>query len=102
VKGLKRSDAAVDVYGECWRGLYAQGMKRRTNINLDVSLLRAAARALGTSGITQTVHAAMEDVVRRDRLARLAARDFSDLSPEALEDMRRAKAAELRREPAAR
>jgi Arc/MetJ family transcription regulator len=77
-------------------------MKKRTNINMDVVLLRKAARALGTSGTTQTVHAAMEDVVRRDRLVRLAARDFSDLTPEALDDMRRARTGELTRQTAAR
>ena len=73
--------------------VYAAAMKKRTNMNVDVSLLRKAANILGTRGTTATVHAAMEDVVRRDRLARLAARDFSDLTPEALEEMRRPRAA---------
>jgi Arc/MetJ family transcription regulator len=71
-------------------------MKKRTNMNVDVSLLRRVANILGTRGTTETVHAAMEDVVRRDRLARLAARDMPDLTPEALDEMRQPRGAGTR------
>ena len=47
-----------------------------------------SARA-GTRRTTDTVHEALRDVVARARRARLAERDFEDLTPEALEAMRR-------------
>jgi Arc/MetJ family transcription regulator len=62
---------------------------RRTNINLDMDLVQQAARELGTERTTDTVHQALRDVVARSRRARLAQRDFEDLTPEALEAMRR-------------
>jgi Arc/MetJ family transcription regulator len=62
---------------------------RRTNINLDMDLVEQAARELGTRRTTDTVHQALRDVVARARRARLAERDFEDLTPEALEAMRR-------------
>lgn len=64
-------------------------MVRRTNINLDMDLVEQAARELGTRRTTDTVHQALRDVVGRARRTRLAARDFEDLTPEALEAMRR-------------
>ena len=63
-------------------------MIKRTNINLDVKLVAAAAQQLGTRGNTDTVHAAMRDVVARARRRALAERDFSDLTPEALAELR--------------
>lgn len=63
-------------------------MRKRTNMNLDVGLVREAADILGTRGTTETVHAAMADVVRRARLRRLAANDFPDLTADALREMR--------------
>jgi Arc/MetJ family transcription regulator len=65
------------------------GMVRRTNINLDMDLVEQAARELGTRRTTDTVHQALRDVVARARRARLAEREFEDLTPEALEAMRR-------------
>ena len=65
------------------------GVVRRTNINLDMDLVEQAARELGTRRTTDTVHQALRDVVARARRARLAERDFEDLTPEALEAMRR-------------
>jgi Arc/MetJ family transcription regulator len=62
---------------------------RRTNINLDMDLVEQAARELGTRRTTDTVHKALCDVVARARRTRLAERDFEDLTPEALEAMRR-------------
>jgi Arc/MetJ family transcription regulator len=63
-------------------------VKKRTNLNLDIALVDRAASVLGTRGATATVHAAMEEVVRRARRERLAARDFPDLMPQAQADMR--------------
>jgi Arc/MetJ family transcription regulator len=64
-------------------------MVRRTNINLDMDLVEEAAQELGTRRTTDTVHQALREVVARARRARLAQRDFEDLTPEALEAMRR-------------
>ena len=64
-------------------------MVRRTNINLDMDLVDEAARELGTQRTTDTVHQALREVVARARRARLAERDFEDLTPEALDAMRR-------------
>jgi Arc/MetJ family transcription regulator len=69
--------------------VYALAMVRRTNINLDMDLVDEAARELGTRRTTDTVHQALREVVARARRARLAQRDFEDLTPEALEAMRR-------------
>ncbi len=65
------------------------GVVKRTNINLDMDLLHEAARELGIQRTTDTVHHALREVVARARRARLAQRDFEDLTPEVLEAMRR-------------
>lgn len=62
---------------------------RRTNINLDTELVDAAAAVLGTARTTDTVHAALRDVIDRAARERLAQRDFDDLTPGALEQLRR-------------
>lgn len=54
-------------------------MVKRTSMNVDLDLVREAQAVLGTSGTTETVHAALREIVRRERLRRLAERDFSDL-----------------------
>jgi Arc/MetJ family transcription regulator len=54
-----------------------------------MELVRAAAQALGTSQTTETVHAALRAVVERAARQRLAERDFDDLTPAALEAIRR-------------
>jgi Arc/MetJ family transcription regulator len=64
-------------------------MIRRTNINLDMDLVQQAAHELGTQRTTDTVHQALREVIARARRARLAQRDFEDLTPDALETMRR-------------
>jgi len=64
-------------------------MVKRTNINLDMDLVEQAARELGTQRTTDTVHHALRDVIARARRARLARRDFEDLTPDSLETMRR-------------
>jgi Arc/MetJ family transcription regulator len=69
--------------------VYAWTVVKRTNINLDMELVEEAAHELGTRRTTDTVHEALRDVIARARRGRLARRDFDDLMPEALEDMRR-------------
>jgi Arc/MetJ family transcription regulator len=62
---------------------------KRTNINLDAELVNAAAAVLGTARTTDTVHAALRAVIDRDARVRLTKQDFADLTPEALEQIRR-------------
>jgi Arc/MetJ family transcription regulator len=62
---------------------------RRTNINLDTELVDAAAAVLGTARTTDTVHAALRAVIDRAARERLAQRDFADLTPPVLEQVRR-------------
>ncbi len=64
-------------------------MVRRTNINLDMDLVDDAAQELGTRRTMDTVHQALREVIARARRARLAERDFEDLTPESLDAMRR-------------
>jgi Arc/MetJ family transcription regulator len=64
---------------------------RRTNINLDRELVEAAAAVLGTAQTTETVHAALREVVDRAARQRLAGREFAGLTPAALEEMRRSR-----------
>jgi Arc/MetJ family transcription regulator len=69
---------------------------RRTTLNLDSELVSQAREVLGTTTSTDTVHAALRDVVRRQRLRELAAQDFSSLGLDGLEQLRRPRtAAEL-------
>jgi Arc/MetJ family transcription regulator len=61
---------------------------KRTNINLDKRLVEEAAAVLGTAQTTETVHAALREVVARAARQRLAAQDFAGLTPAALGEMR--------------
>jgi Arc/MetJ family transcription regulator len=63
-------------------------MVKRTTINLDMELVAQARGVLEAKNTTVTVHAALRDVVRRDRLRRLAERDWEWLTPERLRAMR--------------
>ena len=54
-------------------------MKIRTTLNLERELVAEAAQILGTTRTTDTVRAALRDVVARRRRTRLAQRDFSTL-----------------------
>lgn len=74
---------------EVYDSLVASTTTRRTNINLDRELVEAAAVVLGTAQTTETVHAALREVVDRAARQRLAGREFADLTPAALEAMRR-------------
>lgn len=69
--------------------MYPARVTKRTNINLDVELLDRAAAVLGTRRMTDTVHAALEQVVAVALRRRLASQDFPDLTPERLEELRR-------------
>lgn len=53
--------------------------KTHTTLDLDRDLLDKAALALGTRRTTDTVHAALRDVVARRQRRWLAQRDFSEL-----------------------
>lgn len=59
---------------------------RRTTLDVDDELLRAAQQALGTTGLKDTVDAAMRQAVRRAKLAELArasvAGELYDRDPE--------------------
>lgn len=46
---------------------YRIGMRRHTTINLDSVLVSEARQVLGTANTTETIHAALADVVRRRR-----------------------------------
>jgi len=63
-------------------------MRKHTTLDLDTQLVREAAAVLGTERITDTVHAALAEVVARRKRAWLAAFDFPGLSPESLAAMR--------------
>jgi Arc/MetJ family transcription regulator len=53
-------------------------MVKRTSLNLDLELVGQAREVLGSNGTTDTVHRALEEVVRREKLRWLAERDFSE------------------------
>jgi Arc/MetJ family transcription regulator len=63
---------------------YNLDMVKRTSLNLDMSLVDEARRELGTNGITETVHRALDEVVRQAKLRRLVARTF-DIDDDELE-----------------
>jgi Arc/MetJ family transcription regulator len=64
---------------------------RRTNINLDIELVDELAAVLGTQRTTDTVHAALRAVIDRAARERLAQRDFADLTPGVLAQLRRSR-----------
>ncbi len=72
-------------------------MRKHTTLDLDQDLVRDAAAALGTTRTTDTVHAALRDVVARRRRALLITHDFEDLTLSALEAMRSARTDARRR-----
>jgi Arc/MetJ family transcription regulator len=71
-------------------------MRRHTTLNLDDELVADAARTLGTNGTTDTVHAALREVVARQRRRMLVDLDFPDLTAEALSQMRASRAFQKR------
>ncbi len=54
-------------------------MIKRTSINLDLELVAEARGIFGTKNTTDTVHTALREAVRRERLARLAKRRFDHM-----------------------
>ena len=64
-------------------------MVKRTSLNLELDLVAQARRVLGTQGTTETIHKALEEVVRQERLRALANETFDDLTPEGLRELRR-------------
>jgi len=67
---------------------YDSVMMKRTSLNLELELVAQAREVLGTNGTTDTIHRALEDVVRRERLRALTEERFDDLTPEALDQLR--------------
>jgi Arc/MetJ family transcription regulator len=67
-------------------------MVRRTTINLDSELVAQARDVLHTRNTTDTVHDALRDVVRRERLQRLTEWDLEGLTLEGIKEMRRSRA----------
>ena len=63
-------------------------MIKRTSLNLDLDLVAEAREALGSDGTTDTVHRALEEIVRQEKLRRLDAETFEDLTPAVLERLR--------------
>ncbi|MGD1055965.1 MAG: type II toxin-antitoxin system VapB family antitoxin [Solirubrobacteraceae bacterium] len=64
---------------------------RRTTINLDSELVADAREVLKTRNTTDTVHDALRDVVRRDRLQRLTEWELEGLTLEGIKEMRRSR-----------
>ena len=62
-------------------------MIKRTSLNLDLDLVAQARDVLETSTTTDTVHRALQEVIRRDALRRLA-EWRPDMTLEDLERMR--------------
>ena len=63
-------------------------MVKRTSLNLELDLVAQARDVLDTRGTTDTIHRALEEVVRRERLRVLALEPFEDLTLESLEQLR--------------
>jgi Arc/MetJ family transcription regulator len=64
---------------------------RRTTINLDSELVMQARDVLKTKNTTDTVHSALREVVRRDRLKRLTEWELEGLTLEGIKEMRRSR-----------
>jgi Arc/MetJ family transcription regulator len=54
---------------------------KRTSLNLDLDLVAKARVVLGSNGTTDTIHRALEEVVRAEKLRRLANHRF-EMTPE--------------------
>ncbi len=66
-------------------------MVRRTTINLDTDLVAEAREVLKTRNTTDTVHHALRDVVRRERLKRLGEWNLGGMTLEDVKEMRRSR-----------
>lgn len=63
-------------------------MRKRTTIELDMAMVAEASIALGTNTVSETVHAALQEVVDSRRRVRLLALD-PDVSLQRLAEDRR-------------
>jgi Arc/MetJ family transcription regulator len=63
-------------------------LRRHTMLDLDVELMKEAQRVLGTTGATETIHRALQEVVNRDKRRRLLNMGTGELTPERLEEVR--------------
>jgi len=61
---------------------YVSAVIKRTSLNLDLDLLAQAREVLASNGTTDTIHRALEEVVRQEKLLWLAERDFSEYDEE--------------------
>lgn len=61
---------------------------KRTSLNLHVDLVAEARDILETRGTTDTIHRALEEVVRRERLRRLSEERFELSEDERLQAWR--------------
>jgi Arc/MetJ family transcription regulator len=66
-------------------------MVKRTTINLDMELVARAREVLEAGNTTETVHAALRDVVRREDLRRLTEWELEDLTLDGIKEMRRSR-----------
>jgi Arc/MetJ family transcription regulator len=66
-------------------------MIKRTTINLDSELVAEACEVLKTRNTTDTLHEALRDVVRRERLQRLSEWDLGGKTLEDLQELRRSR-----------
>ena len=64
-------------------------MIRRTSINLDLDLVAEARDVLGTKTTTDTVHTALREAVRRERIERLLKRRWDHMPEGWLDELRR-------------
>jgi Arc/MetJ-type ribon-helix-helix transcriptional regulator len=63
--------------------------RHRTTVNLPVSLLRAAEEEVGSSSATETITAALREMVARRRRARLLQVELPDLTPAEVDKLRK-------------
>jgi Arc/MetJ family transcription regulator len=87
IEGRSASGLRMDAHTDSMQIL--RPMVKRTSLNLELDLVAEARKVLGTRGTTDTIHRALEDVVRRERLRALADDRFDDLTPDALARLRR-------------
>ena len=64
-------------------------MIKRTSLNLDLDLVAQARVVLNTRTTTETIHRALDEVVRREALKRLTEWDLGGMTLEDLERIRR-------------
>ena len=69
-------------------GSYARKL-HRTTINVPEDILVQAQEAFGTRSPTVAIRRALEEAVARHHRQRLLEMDWSDLTPEAVDEMRR-------------